>query len=70
MDARDVAGPFAGMPYFMADDFDEPLPDSFWIGEGMKLLVDTHAYIWWGVDPVKLSTRAAEALPGLTARST
>jgi PIN domain nuclease of toxin-antitoxin system len=28
----------------------------------MKLLVDTHAYIWWGVDPVKLSTRAAEAL--------
>ena len=29
-----VAGPFAGMPYFMADDFDEPLPDSFWMGEG------------------------------------
>ena len=27
----------------------------------MKLLVDTHAYIWWGVDPVKLSTRAAAA---------
>jgi Protein of unknown function (DUF2281) len=29
-----VAGLFAGMPYFMADDFDEPLPDSFWLGEG------------------------------------
>lgn len=29
-----VAGLFAGMPYFMADDFDEPLPDSFWTGEG------------------------------------
>jgi hypothetical protein len=29
-----VAGPFAGQPYFMADDFDEPLPDSFWTGEG------------------------------------
>ena len=29
-----VAGPFAGMPYFMADDFDEPLPDAFWMGEG------------------------------------
>jgi PIN domain nuclease of toxin-antitoxin system len=28
----------------------------------MKLLVDTHAYIWWGVDPNKLSKRAAEAL--------
>jgi PIN domain nuclease of toxin-antitoxin system len=28
----------------------------------MRLLVDTHAYIWWGVDPAKLSTRAAEAL--------
>ena len=28
----------------------------------MKLLVDTHAYIWWGIDPNKLSTRAAEAL--------
>ena len=28
----------------------------------MKLLVDTHAYIWWGVDPVKLSTKAAKAL--------
>ncbi|HKI02490.1 MAG TPA: DUF2281 domain-containing protein [Thermoanaerobaculia bacterium] len=27
-----VAGPFAGMPYYMADDFDEPLPDSFWMG--------------------------------------
>jgi len=27
-----VAGLFAGMPYFMADDFDEPLPDSFWMG--------------------------------------
>lgn len=30
-----VAGLFAGMPYFMADDFDEPLPDSFWTGEGV-----------------------------------
>ena len=29
-----VAGLFAGMPYFMADDFDEPLPDSYWLGEG------------------------------------
>ncbi|HEX7183835.1 MAG TPA: DUF2281 domain-containing protein [Thermoanaerobaculia bacterium] len=28
-----VAGLFAGMPYFMAEDFDEPLPDSFWMGE-------------------------------------
>jgi hypothetical protein len=28
-----VAGLFAGMPYFMADDFDEPLPDAFWLGE-------------------------------------
>jgi len=28
----------------------------------MKLLVDTHAYIWWGVDPAKLSTRVAEVL--------
>jgi PIN domain nuclease of toxin-antitoxin system len=28
----------------------------------MKLLVDTHAYIWWGLDPNKLSVRAAEAL--------
>jgi|SRR6476661_2234024 len=28
----------------------------------MKLLVDTHAYIWWGIDPDKLSARAAEAL--------
>ena len=28
----------------------------------MKLLVDTHAYIWWGVDPIKLSKKAAEAL--------
>lgn len=31
---RRVAGLFAGMPYFMAADFDEPLPDSFWTGEG------------------------------------
>ncbi|HZF10575.1 MAG TPA: DUF2281 domain-containing protein [Thermoanaerobaculia bacterium] len=31
-----LAGPFAGMPYFMADDFDEPLPDSFWLGEGQR----------------------------------
>jgi len=31
---RRVAGLFAGMPYFMADDFDESLPDSFWMGEG------------------------------------
>lgn len=29
-----VAGLFAGMPYFMADDFNEPLTDSFWMGEG------------------------------------
>jgi hypothetical protein len=29
-----VAGLFAGMSYFMADDFDEPLSDSFWMGEG------------------------------------
>ena len=28
----------------------------------MKLLLDTHAYIWWGVDPAKLSRSAAEAL--------
>jgi hypothetical protein len=28
-----VAGLFAGMSYFMADDFDEPLPESFWMGE-------------------------------------
>lgn len=28
----------------------------------MKLLVDTHAYIWWGIDPDKLSARVAEAL--------
>jgi PIN domain nuclease of toxin-antitoxin system len=28
----------------------------------MKLLVDTHAYIWWGIDPAKLSTKAADAL--------
>ena len=28
----------------------------------MRLLVDTHAYLWWGIDPSKLSTRAAEAL--------
>lgn len=28
----------------------------------MKLLVDTHTYLWWGIDPPKLSTRAAEAL--------
>lgn len=27
-----VAGLFAGMPYSMAEDFDEPLPDSFWTG--------------------------------------
>jgi hypothetical protein len=27
------AGLFAGMPYFMAEDFDDPLPDSFWLGE-------------------------------------
>lgn len=26
-------GLFAGLPYFMADDFDGPLPDSFWLGE-------------------------------------
>lgn len=31
---RRVAGIFAGQPYFMADDFDEPLPESFWTGEG------------------------------------
>ena len=29
-----IAGLFAGQSYFMADDFDEPLPDSFWTGEG------------------------------------
>lgn len=28
----------------------------------MKLLLDTHAYIWWGVDPDKLSATAAAAL--------
>jgi PIN domain nuclease of toxin-antitoxin system len=28
----------------------------------MKLLLDTHAYIWWGIDPAKLSPKAAEAL--------
>jgi PIN domain nuclease of toxin-antitoxin system len=28
----------------------------------VKILVDTHAYIWWGIDPARLSTRAAEAL--------
>jgi hypothetical protein len=27
------AGLFAGLPYTMADDFDEPLPDSFWTGK-------------------------------------
>lgn len=31
-------------------------------GLTVKLLVDTHTYIWWGVDPDKLSARAAEAL--------
>ena len=29
-----VAGLFAGRPYSIADDFDEPLPDSFWMSEG------------------------------------
>lgn len=28
----------------------------------MKLLLDTHAYLWWGLEPAKLSPRAAEAL--------
>jgi PIN domain nuclease of toxin-antitoxin system len=28
----------------------------------LKLLLDTHTYIWWGVDPAKLSTRVAETL--------
>jgi hypothetical protein len=28
-----VPGLFAGMPYTMAEDFDEPLPDSFWTGD-------------------------------------
>jgi PIN domain nuclease of toxin-antitoxin system len=28
----------------------------------MKLLLDTHAYIWWGIDPAKLTPRVAEAL--------
>jgi PIN domain nuclease of toxin-antitoxin system len=28
----------------------------------MKLLVDTHTYIWWGIDPAKLSLTAADAL--------
>lgn len=28
----------------------------------MNLLVDTHAYIWWGIDLNKLSASAAEAL--------
>ena len=28
-----LAGLFAEMPYFMADDFDDPLPESFWLGE-------------------------------------
>ncbi len=28
-----VLGAFAGRPYRMADDFDEPLPDEFWTGE-------------------------------------
>ena len=28
----------------------------------MKLLLDTHAYIWWGLEPAKLSPRAAAAL--------
>ena len=28
----------------------------------MRLLVDTHAYLWWGIEPSKLSARAAHAL--------
>jgi PIN domain nuclease of toxin-antitoxin system len=28
----------------------------------LKLLLDTHAYIWWGLEPNKLSPKAAGAL--------
>lgn len=31
--ARRAEGLFAGMPYFIADDFDEPLPEAFWMGD-------------------------------------
>ena len=31
--ARRAGGLFAGMPYFIADEFDEPLPDAFWVGD-------------------------------------
>lgn len=26
-------GLFSGMDFYMAEDFDDPLPDSFWLGE-------------------------------------
>jgi hypothetical protein len=28
-----LLGVLAGMPYAMSDDFDAPLPDSFWLGD-------------------------------------
>lgn len=26
------AGIFVGLPYFISDDFDDPLPEAFWTG--------------------------------------
>jgi antitoxin (DNA-binding transcriptional repressor) of toxin-antitoxin stability system len=28
-----IAGLHAGEPYWMSDDFNEPLPDEFWLGD-------------------------------------
>jgi prevent-host-death family protein len=31
--AARIPGLHAGEPYWMSDDFNEPLPDEFWLGE-------------------------------------
>ena len=46
----------------VAQDFDAQLPDEFWLGrDAVKLLLDTHAFIWWDGEQSKLSAAALDA---------
>ena len=47
----------------IADDFDEPLPDS--AGRSMRLLLDTHVLLWWHQAPHRLSVTAYHAIGDL-----
>ena len=48
---------------WVSDDFDAPLPDDFlaWKPGYVKLLIDTHVFLWLMDEPEKLSGKALEA---------